>query len=75
MLLQCYCFQIQCTRKDSDSGSTCFNNFLDKNGKQCAWLDGKGCSCIICNYNCNKIYKKQDDVKISAEIKRRENVN
>ena len=75
MLLQCHCFQMQCTRKDSDSGSTCFNKCLDKNGKRSAWLDGKGCSCIICNCNCNKKYKKQDAVKISAEIKRRENVN
>ena len=31
--------------------------------------------CYICNYNCNKRYKKQDVVRISAEIKRREIAN
>ena len=60
MILQCHCFQMQCTRKDSDSSSTCFNKCLDENGERCVWLDGKGCFCNICNCNCNKRYKKQD---------------
>ena len=75
MILQCHCFQMQCTRKDSDSSSTCFNKCLDENGERCVWLDGKGCFCNICNCNCNKRYKKQDAVRISAKIKRREIAN
>ena len=66
---------MQCTRKDSDSSSTCFNKCLDKKGERCVWLDGKGYSCNIFNCNCNKRYKKQDAVRISAEIKRREIAN
>ena len=75
LLLQCHCFQMHCTRKDSDSGSTCFNKCMNNNGNRYPWIDGNGCTCTICQCKCNKRYKKQDTVRISAEIKRREKVS
>ena len=75
MLLQCHYFQTQCTCINSDPASNCYNECLDENGKRCVWLDGKDCSYFVCNCNYNKRYRKQDTVRISAKIKRRDIVN
>ena len=45
LLLQCYCFQMHCTRKDSDSGSTCFKKCVNDNEKTYLYIDGNDCTC------------------------------
>ena len=48
---------------------------MNNNGNIYPWIDGNGCTCTICQCKCNKRYKKQDTVRISAEITKREKIS
>ena len=74
LLIQCHCHEFTCTRQNSDTGSTCIFACLDGNGVRFPWVEGQGCTCVVCTCPCRKAYARADTQRIQLAIQRQKAV-
>lgn len=74
LLVQCHCHEFTCTRQNSDTGSTCIFACLDGNGVRFPWVEGQGCTCVVCACPCRKAYARADTQRIQLAIQRQKAV-